>query len=373
MLLRFVVLLCAGHAVAWSAKASLVGLGKEPEPSHLQPTITASAMLGGVRPTGIRVPHQVILVHPSDDLVSVLSYASSGDVLLLASGVYTPAATGDFGLQINKNITIAAQQTGQAVLDGQNERTVLSITAGFVHLKGLNITNGVGTQVGGGIFISGGTVAIETSQIFSNTASFRDGGGIFISGGTVAIETSQIFSNTASGGGGIYIEGIGTVNIIGSTINNNQAVDGGGGFEIAGGSIVNINDCAIHNNQAVSVFGGGIAVFGGTVNINDCAIDNNQAKAWEGGGIYIFGSGTVMTITSTSIYENTATNGGGVYIGGYAATTVSNCTIRGNQAASGGGIYVEHGAQVKLDNQSVVTSNKPDGCYGFWSWPACKQ
>mmetsp|Transcript_33602 Transcript_33602/g.92076 ORF Transcript_33602/g.92076 Transcript_33602/m.92076 type:complete len:350 (+) Transcript_33602:370-1419(+) len=349
MLLRFVVLLCAGHAVAWSAKASLVGLGKEPEPSHLQPTITASAMLGGVRPTGIRVPHQVILVHPSDDLVSVLSYASSGDVLLLASGVYTPAATGDFGLQINKNITIAAQQTGQAVLDGQNERTVLSITAGFVHLKGLNITNG------------------------SNFGGAGNGGGIFISGGTVAIETSQIFSNTASGGGGIYIEGIGTVNIIGSTINNNQAVDGGGGFEIAGGSIVNINDCAIHNNQAVSVFGGGIAVFGGTVNINDCAIDNNQAKAWEGGGIYIFGSGTVMTITSTSIYENTATNGGGVYIGGYAATTVSNCTIRGNQAASGGGIYVEHGAQVKLDNQSVVTSNKPDGCYGFWSWPACKQ
>jgi len=290
MLLRFVVLLCAGHAVAWSAKASLVGLGKEPEPSHLQPTITASAMLGGVRPTGIRVPHQVILVHPSDDLVSVLSYASSGDVLLLASGVYTPAATGDFGLQINKNITIAAQQTGQAVLDGQNERTVLSITAGFVHLKGLNITNGVGTQVGGGIFISGGTVAIETSQIFSNTAS---------------------------GGGGIYIEGIGTVNIIGSTINNNQAVDGGGGFEIAGGSIVNINDCAIHNNQAPY--------------------------------------------------------GGGVIIAEDAATTVSNCTISGNQATSGGGIYVQHGAQVKLDNQSVVTSNKPDGCYGFWSWPACNK
>ena len=143
MLLRLVVLLFAGHAVAWSAKASLVGPGKEPEPSHLQPTITASAMLGGVGPTGIRVPYQVILVHPSDDLVSVLSYASSGDVLLLASGVYKPAATGDFGLQINKNITIAAQQTGQAVLDGQNERAVLSITAGFVHLKGLNITNGL--------------------------------------------------------------------------------------------------------------------------------------------------------------------------------------------------------------------------------------
>jgi len=268
MLLRFVVLLCAGHAVAWSAKASLVGLGKEPEPSHLQPTITASAMLGGVRPTGIRVPHQVILVHPSDDLVSVLSYASSGDVLLLASGVYTPAATGDFGLQINKNITIAAQQTGQAVLDGQNERTVLSITAGFVHLKGLNITNGVGTQVGGGIFISGGTVAIETSQIFSNTASFGNEGGA----------------------------------------------------------------------------GGGIAIEGGTVNINDCAIHNNQAPY-----------------------------GGGVIIAEDAATTVSNCTISGNQATSGGGIYVQHGAQVKLDNQSVVTSNKPDGCYGFWSWPACNK
>eukprot|EP00966_Prymnesium_polylepis_P195746 4536982-Prymnesium_polylepis.1 len=96
-------------------------------------------MLGGVGPTGIRVPYQVILVHPSDDLVSVLSYASSGDVLLLASGVYKPAATGDFGLQINKNITIAAQQTGQAVLDGQKQRGVLSITAVYEAVGDLNL------------------------------------------------------------------------------------------------------------------------------------------------------------------------------------------------------------------------------------------
>jgi len=191
-------------------------------------------------------------------------------VLLLASGVYKPAATGDYGLQINKNITIAAQQTGQAVLDGQKQRGVLSITAGFVHLKGLNITNGYGGR-----------------------------------------------------GGGIYIERSDTVLTITST--------------------------SIHNNAA-DYFGGGVFIYQGTVNIISSQIYSNSATfpVWQG-------------------------DGGGVYISEDAATTFSNCTIRGNQATSGGGIYVEHGAQVKLDNQSVVTSNKPDGCYGFWSWPACNK
>ena len=63
-------------------------------------------------------------------------------MLLLANGVYKPDATDASALVIGKNITIAAQQTGQAVLDGQGKRRVLEITNGHVLLKGLNITNG---------------------------------------------------------------------------------------------------------------------------------------------------------------------------------------------------------------------------------------
>ena len=137
MFARLLLFLFATHAACWSAGPSLV-----PQ-EQFKPTTTATELLNSVvQPRGLHIAHQVILVHPSDDLVSVLSYAAAGDVLLLANGVYKPEATDASALVIGKNITIAAQQTGQAVLDGQGKRRVLEITNGHVLLKGLNITNG---------------------------------------------------------------------------------------------------------------------------------------------------------------------------------------------------------------------------------------
>ena len=83
-------------------------------------------------------PSQVILVHPSDNLSAVLEHASPGDVLLLANGRYLPGVK----LVIDRNITIAAQNVGQAVLDGQNDHGVIHIHSGTVVVKGLNITGG---------------------------------------------------------------------------------------------------------------------------------------------------------------------------------------------------------------------------------------
>jgi hypothetical protein len=137
MFARLLLFLYATHAACWSVGPSLV-----PQ-EQFKPTTTATELLNDVvQQRGLHIAHQVILVHPSDDLVSVLSYAAAGDVLLLANGVYKPEATDASALVIGKNITIAAQQTGQAVLDGQGKRRVLEITNGHVLLKGLNITNG---------------------------------------------------------------------------------------------------------------------------------------------------------------------------------------------------------------------------------------
>ena len=88
-------------------------------------------------------PSRVILVHPSDNLSAVLEYASPGDTLLLANGRYHPGVT----VVIDKNITIAAQNVGQAVLDGQNNHGVIEIDYGTVDLKGLNITGGHASDV----------------------------------------------------------------------------------------------------------------------------------------------------------------------------------------------------------------------------------
>ena len=84
----------------------------------------------------------VINVGPTDDLVAVLASASAGDEIVLADGTYTPTADAGNALIINKDITIRAQNNGQAVLDGQDSRRVIKIESGTVALEGLNITRG---------------------------------------------------------------------------------------------------------------------------------------------------------------------------------------------------------------------------------------
>ena len=144
-------------------------------------------------------------------------------------------------------------------------------------------------------------------------------------------------------GGGIAIEG-GNVRINSSFINNNEAFGGGGIYIYSG--IVHIDNSQLSSNSVAN--GGGIAIEGGNVRIDNSVISNNKADFATSGG------------------------GGALLLNG-TATNFSNCSIAGNQAYKGGGIYAEQGARVQLDDKSAVQSNKPDGCYGFWSSPACNK
>ena len=82
----------------------------------------------------------LIDVSPSDNLQTKLNNAGAGDTLVLADGNYT--GSGDNVLEISKDITIRAQNSGQAILDGENARRVIYITSGTVTLEGLKITRG---------------------------------------------------------------------------------------------------------------------------------------------------------------------------------------------------------------------------------------
>ena len=73
-------------------------------------------------------------------LQAALNAASARDELVLADGTYT--GSGSSVLEIGKSITIRALNPGQAVLDGENARGVISITSGTIALHGLNITKG---------------------------------------------------------------------------------------------------------------------------------------------------------------------------------------------------------------------------------------
>ena len=85
-------------------------------------------------------------------LQAALTAASPGDELVLADGTYTGnggnARYAENVLVINKDITIRAQNAGQAVLDGQGTRRVLYVGSGTVSLEGLGIANGNAERVG---------------------------------------------------------------------------------------------------------------------------------------------------------------------------------------------------------------------------------
>ena len=83
----------------------------------------------------------VITVQPgSGTLQAAVDAASDGDELILEDGTYT--GSGSNVLDIGKSITIRAQNPGQAILDGEEARSVVSITSGTVELIGLHITKG---------------------------------------------------------------------------------------------------------------------------------------------------------------------------------------------------------------------------------------
>lgn len=73
-------------------------------------------------------------------LQAALDNAADGDILVLKDGIYT--GSGSNVLEISKSITIRAQHGGQAVLDGENARLVVTIYSGTISLEGLNVTKG---------------------------------------------------------------------------------------------------------------------------------------------------------------------------------------------------------------------------------------
>ena len=112
-------------AIAFLGLGAFVALSGS-DNTALDSTTAASTSLSAAEP-------KQILVHPSDNLSAVVAHASPGDVLLLADGVYQPGAV----VEIDKNITIAAQNDGRAVIDGQKKHRVIHASQhGVVTLKG---------------------------------------------------------------------------------------------------------------------------------------------------------------------------------------------------------------------------------------------
>ncbi|MEZ4638731.1 MAG: hypothetical protein R2856_27840 [Caldilineaceae bacterium] len=88
------------------------------------------------------------------------------------------------------------------MLDAQNggRRQYCRRVCGYA--GGLTIQNGASTSFGGGIYSSDTALAINSSQILSNSAT-DGGGGIYQDFNTLNISDSLISGNSARSGGGV--------------------------------------------------------------------------------------------------------------------------------------------------------------------------
>ncbi len=229
-------------------------------------------------------------------------------------------------------------------------------------ISGSEIFDNAAAFSGGGIYATGGTLAIEHSKIHDNAAMqvlSGLGGGIATKESFTTITDSQIYNNTSNGdGGGVSA----TVPLIvrSSEISSNTAQFAGGGI-LASGRILKVEDSIIADNTADG--GGGIAftyLLGGTATIANSEIIGNSAIGLQtkfansgiGGGLL---SMSKLQISSSTIDSNWALKNGGGICEWLSSASIANSTISNNAANAGGGIWGS--SQI---NQSTISTNTAD-------------
>ncbi len=240
--------------------------------------------------------------------------------------------------------------------------------------------SGNGSELGGAIFVSGGSsVNIQGSRFVANAAK-ENGGAIYVARGAELNITDSSFGSASfenevdlGSGGAIHNEGVLTVT--GTMFSGNRANLRIGSIS-RGGAISNLGDATIRS----SVFRlnranlGGAVFSQGTLNVSASVFDRNQTEFFDsvriglGGAMYLTGETNLESVTYT---RNIAGSGGaiattaGETIGrnltfGSSDPSDGNEAIRAptvSTAGLGGAIFVKDLASVVISS-SLFENNR---------------
>ena len=249
---------------------------------------------------------------------------------------------------------------------------------------GKGIVGNYASSQGGGLYNGLTTAYIKSGDVKCNragTSSGALGGGIYVSNGTVEMSGGTIAQNTAAGdGGGVCVSKNFTMSggVIGDTSStatpidsnpvtySNFASNNGGGIYCLTGSTVSITGGTIQRNFARN--GGGIYYAGGTFGLSGGSILYNASDTSYGGGLYL--ANTSATLTSGTIKGNKSWKGGGIYTANGSKTTIngalaleSNSAVpRGNTSTQGGAIC--NSGELTISGAATFTSNTANGDQG---------
>ena len=261
----------------------------------------------------------------------------------------TVGTNGNLSLYISdtSSLTIdGSEGTGAAkiTVSGQNNTSVIDISAGSPTIKDLTITGGkaLGSTAGGLTFFGGGTCALTSDTFSSNSGNGQPAGAISFSG-TLNVTSCAFNTNSATTGGAIYMGGSGTLNLTNSSFTGNSVTKKGGAIYISAGT-VNLSGNTFTSNKATGS-GGAIYVKSGTFKTTGSdTFSGNTSSVANGGAIMI--SGGSVTITNDN-FDNSSGSGNMAGVGGAIANFGGTLSVSGtkfsNNSGQGGAVYVNSG------------------------------
>jgi predicted outer membrane repeat protein len=238
---------------------------------------------------------------------------------------------GQLELNQSGSTTLTIDGGGKVTIDGNGGSRVFHVATGTsAVLQNLSITGGHAESAAG--IANDGTLEVDSSNIFSNTATDLAGG--IGNTGTLTLNSTTLSGNSsANRGGAIFTNPGTTVTLNQSTIMDNHSGDNAGGIENDGGTLV-VNASTFSDNRAQAL-GGGIDNNGALV-VTGSTFFHNIATG-DGGGIS--NQRGSLTVSNSTFNANTAQSGGAITNVKAATATISSSTLAGNTALfDGGGI-----------------------------------
>src|SRR5579859_2619143 len=322
---------------------------------------------------------------PCLTLDQAVSQAQNFDSIRLAAGTYTPGS-GTNALQVSTDISISGGYStanwatapdpvaNPTVLDGQNQRTVLSFAAsasGF-SLQGVTIQHGSGTN-GGGVAVGGASSSFQHVTFAGNQAS-GTGGGLWLGSSATLHDVS--FSGNSAGSGGGAIATVAPLQVTTALFAGNTAPQGAA-LDSESGGTVSLTYTTIAGSaspsSAIYVAGGGT--------ITSVTIENSLLSGYATG--VRLNDLQVSLVIQTSLAANdpanavaTPVSGGGSSISGSFLTGLAGYTnaAAGNYHLAFGAPAIDaattvNGITTDLDGNprpAALPGNVPDiGAYEF--------
>lgn len=310
---------------------------------------------------------------PSDyaTIQAGIDAAQTGDVVLVADGVYT--GLGNKNLTLNGKDLVLRSENGpqNCIIDCEGEGRGFHMLGGEplgAAVEGFSVRHGA--AVGGAGIACGPSDVVFRRCIVENNNACPGGGG----GGVEAYRLSSTFSgpsfedciirnNTAAIGAGVSTGGAQfyRCTIADNYVCTDHPYSNGGGVLLWGDDTVSrFVDCVFVGNSAYK----GGAVYASNYSralLVRCVIADNRA-AYFGGGVYAYEYCDFTLLDCVITGNSTPWYGGGVFV--YRSTPlIQNCTITGNVADwAGGGIFAyDHGTPV-IEHTIVAENAAILGC-----------